>query len=150
MHKGDHSSRRTTAVGPHDGDAEDPRLATSEWVAGGGLAAVAAAALLPPAGIENGPIVCPFRLLTGLPCPGCGLTRSWVYAMHGDWSQSFAAHPFGAPLLGAVLVLIVAVGYRRVTRRPPVDLTRLVWNRATKIIVAAWLAWAAVRLILAI
>ena len=128
-----------------------PRLAASELVAGGGVVAFAAACVFSPAGIEGGPIICPFRLATGLPCPGCGLTRSWVYATHGDWSQSFAAHPFGLPLMVAVLALVVAVVVRRVRRvTPPLSLERLLWNPVAKIVVAAWLVFAVVRLILAI
>ena len=41
---------------------------------------------------------CPFRTLTGLPCPGCGLTRSCLCLLRGDLGQSVAYHAFG-PLL---------------------------------------------------
>jgi hypothetical protein len=59
-------------------------------------AAVQAARPLLP---ENGPTLCPFRLLTGLPCPGCGMGHAVVFALRGDFSASFAAHPLGLPLL---------------------------------------------------
>lgn len=29
-------------------------------------------------------IVCPFRLITGLPCPGCGITRATLLCLHGN------------------------------------------------------------------
>ncbi len=41
------------------------------------------------------PEVCTFRNLTGLPCPGCGLTRSLVAAAHGRVKASFAFHRLG-------------------------------------------------------
>jgi hypothetical protein len=42
---------------------------------------------------------CPFRLLTGIPCPGCGMGHSLVYALRGDLTGSVHAHPLGLPLL---------------------------------------------------
>jgi len=37
---------------------------------------------------------CPFRALTGLPCPGCGLSRALTLLLRGDWAASFRLHPF--------------------------------------------------------
>ena len=45
--------------------------------------ALAAAATVSPEAVEDGLVICPFRLMTGLPCPGCGLARSWVHLLHG-------------------------------------------------------------------
>jgi hypothetical protein len=39
--------------------------------------------------------MCIFRATTGLPCPGCGLSRSMVAAAHGDFDLSFAYHRLG-------------------------------------------------------
>lgn len=44
---------------------------------------------------------CPFRRLTGLPCPGCGLTRSCLCLLRGEVAHSLSYHLFG-PLLFAV------------------------------------------------
>jgi hypothetical protein len=41
------------------------------------------------------PHSCIFNKLTGLPCPGCGLTRSMVATMHGDFAGSFTYHRLG-------------------------------------------------------
>jgi hypothetical protein len=35
------------------------------------------------------------RTTTGVPCPGCGLSRSIVAAMHGDLRRSLAYHRLG-------------------------------------------------------
>lgn len=43
--------------------------------------------------------LCPFRLLTGRPCPGCGMGHAVVAAMRGDFAASFTYHPLGLPLL---------------------------------------------------
>jgi len=41
------------------------------------------------------PNICIFRATTGLPCPGCGLTRSIVAAAHGHLTASFSHHRLG-------------------------------------------------------
>jgi hypothetical protein len=55
------------------------------------------------------PSVCTFRRTTGVPCPGCGLTRSIVAAVHDGWKASYAYHRLG-PLL--VLYLLTQLFYR--------------------------------------
>jgi hypothetical protein len=125
-------------------------IASSEVVAAGGVAALGLACLFAPAGIEDGPVICPFRLVTGLPCPGCGLTRSWVYLTHGQWRDSFAAHPFGWLLAAVAIVLAVAVVTARVRRQPAPPLDRLVKHPVAIGVLTLWMAFAAVRLALAL
>lgn len=36
---------------------------------------------------------CPLYALTGLPCPGCGMTRAWIAALHLDLAGAFGYHP---------------------------------------------------------
>jgi hypothetical protein len=48
--------------------------------------------------------ICPFRNLTGLPCPLCGMTRSLLCFFQGDWHDSLLWHPLG-PLLGISAVI---------------------------------------------
>jgi hypothetical protein len=55
------------------------------------------AAALPSQGA--GVPICLFRYLTGLPCPGCGLTRSFSCILHGDFERGYDYHPFGFVLL---------------------------------------------------
>lgn len=122
-------------------------VAPAEWLAAAGVACVGVAAVMSPAGIDDGPVICPFRRLTGLECPGCGLTRSWVHAMHGNLGTSWAEHPFGIPLLLFVLGLAVTVLVRRARRRPAPDLNRLVRNPVSKLVLAGWLGFAVARLV---
>jgi cytochrome bd-type quinol oxidase subunit 2 len=57
---------------------------------------------------------CWFRLAIGLPCPGCGLTRSFAALLHGAFREAFFWHPL--PLL-ALALLPVAVPLFIVLRR---------------------------------
>ena len=41
------------------------------------------------------PPMCLFRRLTGRPCPGCGITRAVILAVHGRIKQSLEVHPSG-------------------------------------------------------
>ncbi|MFW2388023.1 MAG: DUF2752 domain-containing protein [Polyangiales bacterium] len=45
---------------------------------------------------------CGFLLLTGSPCPGCGLTTAFAYGVRGQWSMAASANP-----LGLILFLLV-------------------------------------------
>ncbi len=36
---------------------------------------------------------CPFLIVTGFPCAGCGLTRAGMYLLRGNFSQAAALNP---------------------------------------------------------
>jgi hypothetical protein len=46
------------------------------------------------------PGVCSFRRMTGHPCPGCGLTRSFISIAHGDLRAAWDFNPSGILLFG--------------------------------------------------
>ena len=71
------------------------------------------------------PGICMFHGLTGLPCPGCGLTRSFVTATHGDLTSSFSHHRLGLLTLYYIflqfvfnLVFIAIPSWRKSLTRP--------------------------------
>ncbi len=39
-------------------------------------------------------VVCPFRLITGIPCPGCGMTRSFFAIIQGNFLDAAYLNPF--------------------------------------------------------
>lgn len=70
------------------------------------------------------PETCIFLRTTGLPCPGCGLTRSCVAAVHGQVGESLAFHPLGLAVLAYALLQAGrhAVWLAAPRHRPWVDL----------------------------
>ncbi|HEY3379522.1 MAG TPA: DUF2752 domain-containing protein [Armatimonadota bacterium] len=53
----------------------------------------------------QGPTLCPFRLLTQLDCPGCGLTRAFRAMGRLDVWEAFRYNPLG-PIIFFVAVLL--------------------------------------------
>lgn len=38
--------------------------------------------------------VCYFKNITGMPCPGCGMTRSFLLILQGQFGKAWELHPF--------------------------------------------------------
>lgn len=53
------------------------------------------------------PVICPSRLLFGVTCPGCGMTRSVLLTLGGDLRGALNVNPAG-PVLVAALILLAA------------------------------------------
>lgn len=53
------------------------------------------------------PTVCPFNHATGLPCPGCGLTRAFVSIAHGHLVDAVRWHALSPVLFFLGLVYLV-------------------------------------------
>ncbi|WP_199811269.1 DUF2752 domain-containing protein [Kitasatospora phosalacinea] len=83
------ASRRRRPAGTVPGGAARVVLRAAA-VAG---AAVAVAALQE---VHDPGVLCPLRLLTGVPCPLCGSTTVFVEAGHGRWSAALLANPVTA------------------------------------------------------
>src|SRR5262245_43411759 len=71
-------------------------LVRSRWGPPIFLAGLLLAFVLPRGGF--GVPMCSFKVYTGLPCPGCGLTRSMIDVAHGDFAGALRMNPLG-PLL---------------------------------------------------
>ncbi|RMG47150.1 MAG: DUF2752 domain-containing protein [Acidobacteria bacterium] len=83
------------------------------------LLLIALAIWTPPS--EPGFIICGFRHLTGLPCPGCGMTRGISAFLKGDWRLAVHFNPF-APIVCFIFIvwwvrsLSALMGWRQVMR----------------------------------
>jgi uncharacterized membrane protein len=58
--------------------------------------------------LETDQSLCPLKMLTGFPCPGCGITKSLVYFYEGDLQKSLYYNIFG-PLVIAFCIATIAV-----------------------------------------
>ena len=54
---------------------------------------------------------CGFLLLTGYPCPGCGLTTAFAYGVRGPWLLAASANPLGLVLFLVVCLCIPLAAY---------------------------------------
>lgn len=131
------------ATTPHRGHSESNiRIA-----AGIGAVAVVVAGSVTPAVSTSGPTLCPLRLITGLPCPGCGLTRSWTAAAHGHIADAFSYNFFGPISLLATLLFVSAVGVLVARRRPAASIGPLFRHPVVVAVLAIWVIYGIARMV---
>ncbi len=59
---------------------------------------------------DLGLVLCPFRYLTALPCPLCGMTHALCALVRGEWMAALGFHALSPVVLAAALA--VALGWR--------------------------------------
>jgi hypothetical protein len=67
--------------------------------------------------LENEQSFCPFKMLTGFPCAGCGITKSLVYLYEGDLYKSLYYHILGPFIILFCLVTIVVLITEIITKK---------------------------------
>lgn len=108
--------------------------------------------------------ICFFHTLTNLPCPGCGLTRSFVWLLHGDVVRSLTFNPFGLVIFagwtwktfvdtwdlitGREFHLLEETGRRHVRHIFVVSflvfgILRMLWNAHELFLFGEWRVWLA-------
>lgn len=120
-----------------------------------GSVALAAAALLVTAGVltpdrsgmgthqQLGLAPCGFPVMTGLPCPTCGMTTAFSHFAHGHVLQAANAQVFGLLLAVAVAGTLVGSLAAVITGRRPalnwyrVNPVRVIWGGGL-LFIAAW------------
>lgn len=67
--------------------------------------------------LESDQSFCPFKMLTGFPCPGCGITKSLVYFYEGNWYKSIYYHIFGPLVVLFCLATIIVLTTEIITKK---------------------------------
>ncbi|MBI5363255.1 MAG: DUF2752 domain-containing protein [Planctomycetes bacterium] len=88
----------------------------SRWLAAAVAAAALFASFLWSADEFPKLPLCWLRRLTGVSCPGCGLTRSFCALSHADFGSAWSFHPFG---IAFYLLAIALVAWPFAARRWP-------------------------------
>jgi hypothetical protein len=84
---------------------------------------------------QTSPLFCPFRTFTGIPCPGCGMTRSFCAIATGRLEDALNYHFFGIFLfvgfaIAVVHLLLEIINQRKITS----FYTKLIFDTKNKII----------------
>ena len=67
--------------------------------------------------LETDQSLCPFKMLTGFPCPGCGITKSLVYFYEGDIYKSVSYHILGPFVIAFCLLTIIVLSAELITKK---------------------------------
>ena len=67
--------------------------------------------------LESAQSLCPLKMLSGFPCPGCGITKSLVYFYEGDLQKSLYYHILGPFVIAFCIATIVVLSIELVTQK---------------------------------
>ena len=77
--------------------------------------------------------VCHLKRVTGIDCPGCGLTRSFTSISHGRFHDAWSYHPLSFAVYGGVLLLAI---WPWMAPRIPADILRRAGSGRVGVLVA--------------
>lgn len=67
--------------------------------------------------LETDQSLCPLKMLTGFPCPGCGITKSLVYFYEGDLQKSLYYHILGPLVIAFCIATITVLSAELITKK---------------------------------
>lgn len=93
----------------------------------------------------SGSSLCMVKNTTGIPCPGCGLTRATMAMLSGDWAAVWTYHPLAPVISPAVAGFIGLATLRALKGHPnPLAIARVfpapAWMVVGLILVGLWVA----------
>ena len=86
---------------------------------------------------------CGFKVITGLPCPSCGMTTAFAYIARLEVAEGFSAQPFGALMFLGVVAAGLAGLWCAVFNRSILDMGARLFTvrRAIIVVVVFVLVW---------
>ncbi|QBN19168.1 DUF2752 domain-containing protein [Flavobacterium nackdongense] len=67
--------------------------------------------------LETDQSLCPLKMLSGFPCPGCGMTKSLVYFYEGDVYKSLYFNIFGPLVVAFCVATIIVLSTELITNK---------------------------------
>ncbi len=62
--------------------------------------------------------ICPFKGITGLPCPLCGGTRAAHALLQGDLGRALYLNPLAIPVVAVLVMAVLILAYEAITGTP--------------------------------
>ena len=88
--------------------------------------------------LETDQSFCPFKMLTGFPCPGCGITKSLVFFYEGNLYKSLGYHILGPFVIAFAILSVVVLVTELITGKEYFD--KWLYNRKLAYGLAIFLA----------
>ena len=77
--------------------------------------------------LETDQSLCPLKMLSGFPCPGCGITKSLVYFYEGDLQKRLYYHILGPFVIAFCIITIAVLSAELITKKE--DFNGLLFNK---------------------
>lgn len=88
--------------------------------------------------LESDQSLCPLKMLSGFPCPGCGITKSMVYFYEGDLHKSLYYHILGPFVIAFCVATVAVLSIELITKKE--YFTRLLFSKKLAYSLAIFLA----------
>lgn len=62
--------------------------------------------------LEHHLLSCPYKSIFGIDCPGCGMQRSFVALLRGEFRESFLLYPALLPVMFTLLLTFVHISFK--------------------------------------
>jgi len=89
--------------------------------------------------IHQIPIFCPFKAITGIPCPGCGMTRAMTSLIQGDFFNAALLNPFSFFLIFMLILSSMPRSYIARQSQRTTILMRFFFIFITTLVAVYWI-----------
>jgi hypothetical protein len=76
-----------------------------------------------------------FKWMTGLPCPGCGMTRACLHVLSGNFEEAFYYHP----LFWLVPIVFGIVIFQKYSLISKIYHSKLFWSSVLSLVVGVYI-----------